>query len=599
MSQLTGMAESVLKDPQATEIELLKLQDKMEDASKDVRLLWLIRMIEAANYSYQFKVFDARVEQGLALIDENTPVEIKAIVFTYKGVSEQRKGEYDKAIIRLSQSVELARSSQQYFIYTYSLAELAYAKSLAEQYESALGDLQEAYRSASNLDSEFLLGLVEESYGALYGYMDNHKNSITHYQKAHNRYIELGYPFYIGETSFGIATTYRYWKKWPLALEWFKRYKKAVIQFESSYASFFYHYGIGMTYAEKGNCSNALQAISEAIMISGFKDYKAELYKRMAFCLASFKDFIGADSALAEAKIIYAEMPELKGTSWELELEKISAQIAAMNGEFEKAYKILEKYHQDYLTVQQVSSSKRIEKLELEMRRERAELELLEIDRQSQLQKLKLNNQQRKIELQQFWLYGFIIITLIIVTVVIWQLRTSRKLKSLSITDELTGLMNRRFIYNSINNLLSKESGSDTYHSLMLVDIDKLKYINDNYGHPDGDRAIKLVASSINKVIRHGDILARIGGDEFMLLLSRIDADREVAIAKRIVKEVNNNTLLTRCGVVQKMTVSLGIVAIKDFNTSIEILYSRADKALYRAKSSGRNCIMHWKPDTD
>jgi two-component system, cell cycle response regulator len=267
----------------------------------------------------------------------------------------------------------------------------------------------------------------------------------------------------------------------------------------------------------------------------------------------------------------------------------VIARVSALKGNHELAYQKLESYYQNLQKIQQARTSGRLEKLKLELNQERERLEYAMLEKQSEVQRLTLNNQTRKIELQRFWLFGSISFIAVILSFLWWQLSASRQLKSLAITDELTGLTNRRYIFSAIERILHNKPGTHFHHSLMLIDLDDLKPINDGYGHQEGDRALKMVAKVGQKVSREGDIFARIGGDEFMLLLTRTDKKLETMVAQRIIETIARSPIKTRSGELLPISVSIGIVSIEDLSRSPEQVYNQVDQALYRAKSAGRN----------
>ena len=593
-SELEAMREQVLLAPIDARTRLKNMDYELIKSDSNLHVLWLLRMADANNNSYRFADFEVNVAQGLALTNGRTSAKIHAQFLVHYGVIKHRKGDYRTAIEVLKQAADLAVAENERFVYVNALIEMAYALALGEQYEAALVELQKAYLEASYANFVVLVGLAEDIYGAMYAYMEKPEESVKHYQKARQLFIELGYPFYVGESTYGLATTYRYAQDWTQAIKWFGRYKQAVRHLDSNYTQFFYRYGLGMTYSDKGDCESALPIISDALKLTDFKDYNAELHKNRAVCQAKQGDFLAAKKSIANARNIYREIPELRGTTWELEVDKVAGQVAAMSGEFEQAYQLLDNYYINYLKVQKQNTSERLEKLKLTLQSEREQLELANLENENQVQSLKLKNQLRKIEIQSLWIYGSILFFSIIITVVLWQLRVSRKLKALSITDELTGLSNRRFLFASINQLLSSPLSKKVHHSLMLIDVDELKPINDKYGHQDGDKVLKMVADVGRSVLRDGDVFARIGGDEYMLLLTRTNQSLEMAIANRIIKRISQTPVIAQSGDIINVSVSIGVTSIQDLNTSPETIYSRVDQALYRAKSSGRNQVRHW-----
>jgi diguanylate cyclase (GGDEF)-like protein len=157
--------------------------------------------------------------------------------------------------------------------------------------------------------------------------------------------------------------------------------------------------------------------------------------------------------------------------------------------------------------------------------------------------------------------------------------------------DPLTGVYNRGVM----ETLMHREIGLAHRHrtplSLIFMDIDHFKYVNDDYGHAIGDRVIKAIADCVVRMIRATDILARYGGDEFVLLLSNTPRDGALLLAERIRAAVEKDaTLMAIIEYDRKITTSIGVAALTE-QESFDQLCERADQSLNLAKHSGRNCV--------
>lgn len=162
-------------------------------------------------------------------------------------------------------------------------------------------------------------------------------------------------------------------------------------------------------------------------------------------------------------------------------------------------------------------------------------------------------------------------------------------LNDLSMLDPLTGLYNRRGLQNKIDNLLALENG---VRYVLLLDIDHFKAYNDHYGHMMGDQALIRVSAAIRDAVRSRDIVARFGGEEFMILLSNVDLERARMSAERIRQHVYDLKIphMFNESVATNVTVSIGIAPLTD--DDIDGALGKADKALYEAKHLGRNNIL-------
>jgi len=161
-----------------------------------------------------------------------------------------------------------------------------------------------------------------------------------------------------------------------------------------------------------------------------------------------------------------------------------------------------------------------------------------------------------------------------------------KDLEESSKLDSLTKVFNRKALDSYLEAVTAKGKLRHELH-LLILDIDDFKYINDKYGHIVGDKVLIFLANILRKTLRDGDKIFRYGGEEFIIILNRIDADKCQEIAKRVVKIIGSNNLLYK-GDTINITVSIGATTYHEGDTP-DTLISRADKALYKSKHNGKN----------
>ncbi len=162
------------------------------------------------------------------------------------------------------------------------------------------------------------------------------------------------------------------------------------------------------------------------------------------------------------------------------------------------------------------------------------------------------------------------------------------EVKKQAITDPLTGLFNRRYFEENIIKEAERSLRLNQPFSLISMDLDYLKRINDTYGHQFGDIAIKTIANVLKKEARSIDIPARIGGEEFNLLLPGVDTNGALIAAERIRKSIENQVIDTIGGI----TASIGVATFLKHSDRIDELTELADQAMYKAKLNGRNQVQ-------
>lgn len=172
--------------------------------------------------------------------------------------------------------------------------------------------------------------------------------------------------------------------------------------------------------------------------------------------------------------------------------------------------------------------------------------------------------------------------------VVIRSSELNEEARRLAITDALTGLHNRRYFVDKLEEHLGRARRYDQRLGLILVDSDHLKSVNDEHGHLTGDRALQTVADALRSAFRETDELARIGGDEFAAVLLEAGPDRTRALLSRFRETVRDLTISTPSGAPIRVSVSAGIAFFPDDGTTATELLRAADLALYGAKREGR-----------
>lgn len=173
------------------------------------------------------------------------------------------------------------------------------------------------------------------------------------------------------------------------------------------------------------------------------------------------------------------------------------------------------------------------------------------------------------------------------------ELRTfHRQLEALSTTDDLTGLYDRRYFFAALDKELKRAERYGAPLSLIMLDIDHFKEVNDTYGHPAGDLVLRRLAVLMRRLFRNIDILARVGGEEFVAILPSTGIDATLKVAERFRREVANQPIRMPYGpAVINITASLGVTGTSKYPASGAALFAAVDKALYQAKAEGRNRV--------
>lgn len=163
--------------------------------------------------------------------------------------------------------------------------------------------------------------------------------------------------------------------------------------------------------------------------------------------------------------------------------------------------------------------------------------------------------------------------------------------EELSVTDDLTSLYNSRYLSQVLRRETKRASRNGRPLSLLFIDLDGFKSVNDNHGHLCGSKALVEAADVIRASARETDMIARYGGDEFALLLPDTGSDGAVAVGERIRERVAAHTFLESDGLQIRLTASVGVATLPDVATTVEELVRAADMAMYHVKYAGKNGI--------
>ncbi len=167
------------------------------------------------------------------------------------------------------------------------------------------------------------------------------------------------------------------------------------------------------------------------------------------------------------------------------------------------------------------------------------------------------------------------------------------KLEELASTDVLTKLYNRRFFYENAIKTIEYAKRQNHPLSLIMIDIDHFKQVNDTYGHSAGDEVLQELAKIMQNLQRKSDTIVRLGGEEFAILLPDTSKEQAFKVAQKLRQKIEKNQVHLSDGNNVDFTVSLGVSSVMiEKETDIEAALSRADKALYKAKESGRNNVQ-------
>jgi diguanylate cyclase (GGDEF)-like protein len=320
---------------------------------------------------------------------------------------------------------------------------------------------------------------------------------------------------------------------------------------------------VGQVYLEMGEYEQArthhLQALELCESISNFMETIQTLYHLGKLFQAQGQ----ADTALDYLNQALEKASEMGAKHQVYRCHRELANMYQEIGDYKNALDQYKSFHNTKEAVITQQIEHRLQSLEVMHR-------LSEIQRDAEIYRLKSSNLENEIEERK---------------------KTQAKLEELAATDPLTGLLNRRHFFERFEEELDRAVRFDVPISVVMVDIDHFKRINDQHGHLVGDQVLIEIAKRINNSLRKIDTVCRYGGEEFAILLPGTDLSQAEQVAERVWRKVAD-TPIKRAGFEINVSVSLGVANKKQAESmTSNALIDHADQALYAAKKAGRNQV--------
>jgi diguanylate cyclase (GGDEF)-like protein len=529
--------------------------------------------------------------KGLSLIAGET-VPIGADLNFNLGMVYEMNADFESAMQYYRKGLEIAQLTNHLLYQSRGKAFISAVYSFETNYERALESMTEAYAIAQKVNDDDLTWEVLNGLAILYADIKDEEKSLEIGQLALETARRLNIKSLVIVSLHNIAYTQLELEQYDAALQSFD------IMLDESKSS---SEGADMYNSYKGF---ALVAVEMEQYERANKYIKtAEEYLSHVEQLRAQVDFyfIKADivskldrpkRALDILSIAERKIPEVyRGNDNRLGLTLLfyKSRFAAELGRYKQGYDLLKQFADGGRELRGEQNKIAIRKLRVSFDVERNEARNDLLKKDNEIKALQLKQATSEQQIQFFFLVVLGLLSMGLIFVMYRQLHSRRQLKTIAETDSLTELFNRRYAFATGEQLVKEGNEGDIPLSVIMFDLDHFKTVNDTYGHPAGDLVLKTIGEISKGCLRGSDVLARIGGEEFIAILPGVKLEMAEFIAGRLKDKLET---FQQCHEQNKffVTASFGVAQNKS-KDDFEQLIHRADKALYQAKDSGRNCV--------
>jgi diguanylate cyclase (GGDEF)-like protein len=556
--------------------------DRHPDADLQVDAHWLLCDYYAERDRHAAR---QQLEAGRALLPRTTRPALAAELLSCEGDLSELAGDSARALTLYEQSIAVAGAAHDDAVMANALYQRGYLRGVRGELSNGLTDLRHANEIFEHLHSpqEALDTLV--AVATLYDRMGDHAQARRYFEAALSAQRRAGLVREQAVTQHNLGRALESLGDWPASQAAFE----AALALSREIA-----YPRGQAYALRGLASLSndeslgIAALAYAERAAALLDQapdarlRAQIALQRGIALRLLGKPAESLAALLEAqKVLEAADSEAELTVVHGELAATFAALGAYKPAYEQANEF--KAASDRLLKRQIEERFATLKVELDTAVTERENQLLK--REKLISDHALAQEQRAGSLRAIALALAAILVGLLSVLVLRHRRTSRRMHGLAMTDELTRLWNRRHSLNTLQAMIA--AGKPC--AVLIADLDLFKAVNDRHGHLIGDEILRAAAAGLLAVVPAGAELGRLGGEEFIVLLpgaTHESALRVAERARRSIAELDASPWLPEAGI----TISVG-VTMCGTGDELSAALRRADKALYEAKRSGRNCV--------
>ncbi len=548
----------------------------------------------------QFAIGKTTVNKGLELTKKLSSPSIAIAHLLYsRGFALESLGDIKKATFDYERGLEVSESLHDKIYIAQGLINLGAIYYLTDRYERSLTALMDAYNISRQTDDEVLKGYVNAELGILYSYLNEKSQSMIYYQQSYQHFKNAGQIINSHNSLYNIAITHVNKSEYEKAIAIFKTIideSEGVIQDDMMYSVYS---GMSFAYLEKKDKDP--EAAYQYLMLAkqymdGIEQYDIDMnfYVDLASVLYALKRYDEAISSLETVEKVLKESQsfnQMKKSTYIRALTLKSAILYAQK-KYQQAYFLRSKGLAITIELEEQQNISSVATVRLELESEQADLHKKMLEDKEHLNNLAFIKAQQEYSQQKYYLTFISVVALIFAWLIVRLIQNKRQLSKISNIDVLTGISNRRNLLKQGSSSFMKAKHKSENFSVLMIDVDHFKSVNDRLGHSGGDEILKTIARLGVELMRKGDSFGRMGGEEFIAFLPKTSKEEALIIAEKFRALVHAHPWRVNYHI--EITISIGVASLSDFSPhSIDLkkLMKYADERMYQTINKGINQV--------
>lgn len=602
LKQFNRVAEQV-KELKKTDLalslkQLTIYENRLNALTIEQNLLYFKLLTEIYLEKNKYSIAKKTADQGLSIARRlASPSIIISELLYLKGFALESLGDISQATKEYKKGLEVAESLHNKIQVASGLINLGAIAYLTDDLKRSLVLLNDAYKIAGQTDDEELKGTVNTELGIVYSHLLQDEQSMDYYQQSYLHFKKAGMLLAAHNSLNNIANTHIYNKDYQQAIAVFETIIAESNKDTPSDNMFTVYSGLSWAHLTKsesnpGIAYQYLLMAKQHLQFTEKLDFHLQFYfdeANVLYDLDRFDEVLVSIARIEKILTNQQDMPLIKKQNY-TSIINLKAAVFYKKGLFQQAYETKSKVifltnklyeNEDNRSITQV-------RLRLEAEKADRESELLnnqQVQYEDNLQQANLENKE-----QRLYLIISALVTLAFAWVLVKLIQNQRKLKIVSSIDKLTGAFNRRSLMIKSQEAFKFAQVRQLPLSILMIDVDRFKNINDRLGHSAGDKVLAQVAYLGANIMRKSDVFGRFGGEEFMVCLPKTTIISALEISERIRMSIDEYTWQFSKVDNLNITVSIGVATFEHDN-DLSSLIKRADEQLYQAKASGRNKV--------